>query len=167
MDEQVKEAVRVDIAAIEKDLQRGGRRYARRWMVVDVIPANQPLPGGYMCERGLNRIAVPENKVELIKSLAATDDDRAMMKIAVRRYGEELAKAKAKGMDEGSVGFSVQSLFREISGRDYPALESAALLDVDALPPEALLSEERAMAAQASMLAGVVREAMFAKPDDN
>ena len=163
--DEIKEANRVDIAAIEKDLQRGGFRRARRWMAIDVIPTMQAMPGGYLCDRGPNRIAVPEDKVASVMAMAATDDDRAAMKFAAKRYAEELAKAKAKGQTEDTIGFSIPSIFREVAGHDYPALESAVLLDVDALPPEQLLSEERAQAAQARLLAGVVREAVFAQPD--
>jgi hypothetical protein len=125
----------------------------------------QPMPGGYVCEQGISYIIVPDNQVAAVLAMAATDYDRQGLEMAKRRYAEELRKAAEKGQSESTVGFSVQSLFREVTGHDYPALESAVVLDVPALPPEQLLSEERAQSAQARMLANVVREAMFAEPD--
>jgi|GEM_PF-2840797 len=162
---EIPEANRVDVSSIEQDLKRGGSRHARRWMVVDVRPLNYPLPGGYTCEQGLQRIAVPENKVAAIMALAATDQDRADMVRAKQRFGEEIAAARAKGLTPEMVGFSPESIFRTIAGHDYPALESATLMDADPLPPETVHSEQRALEAQAHMLAGVVRDVIFAKPD--
>lgn len=156
------EAPRVEIATIEKDITRSGSRYARRLMRVVVRPKVQPMPGGYLCNEGENVIAVPENQVAAVRAMAATDTDREDMIRAKRRFAEDLAKAQAEGIGADMVGFSVESIFREVSGHDYPALESAEFVEgVDALPPERLMSEERAQAAATKQMVDVVKAALF------
>lgn len=165
MEQEMKQAERVDISSIEKDLARNPRREARRWMRVVVNPKIQPMPGGYLCEQGENLIAVPESKVNVILAMAATSKDRDAMKMAHERFAEEMEKARKSGVQDGAEGFSVQSLFRQITGRDYPPLESAELVEREALPPEVPLSEERALEAQARIMADVVKRTVFSQPD--
>jgi hypothetical protein len=164
--QQVKEAPRVDIASIEKDLARSPSRHARVRMRVVVNPKLQPMPGGYVCEQGESIIIVPENKVASVLAMAATDRDREDMRRARERFDEELAKSRENGIADDMVGFSVQSMFRVVSGHDYPALDIAEVIDDTLLPPEKLLSEERALEASARATAAVVREIMFSKPDE-
>ena len=165
---QYTEAPRVDVSSIEKDLMRGGSRVPRRLMRVVVNPLSLPMPGGYLCERGENVIAVPENKVASIMSMVVTEDDRVAWKIAERRFAEGLEAAKKEGLSPEIVGFSVHSFFREVSGHDYPALESAEFIDDgQALPPEVPQAELRATEANARMMAQFAKEVIFAKPDEN
>jgi hypothetical protein len=163
---ELQEAPRVDIASIEKDLARSPQRYARRLMRVVVRPKLQPMPGGYVCEQGESVIAVPENKVASVLAMAATQRDREDLQRAQERFAEEIERARASGLAEGTEGFSVMSLFRQVAGHDYPALDFAEVIaDQPSLPPEQLLSEQRAQRAQAEMLATVVKAAMFEQPD--